>query len=138
VLEALDGTPGPSRVGVGRRSGPQGLPAAEATRRLQADSPNAIGEEPAVGIAPLLLRQFKSPLMLILVFGGLVSAALSGWIDASIILAVVLGSGGLGILQDYRASNAVAQLRQRLSLTARVLRDATARSVPTRELVRAT
>ncbi|MBL8352522.1 MAG: magnesium-translocating P-type ATPase [Burkholderiaceae bacterium] len=117
------------------RSGAQGLPATEAARRLVQDGPNAIDEEPAAGIARLLLRQFESPLVLILVFGGLVSAALGEWIDASIIVAVVLGSSGLGFLQEYRASNAVAQLRQRLALSAKVLRDGSARSVPTRELV---
>ncbi len=117
------------------RSGAQGLASTEALRRLQQEGPNAIDEEPAVGIARLLLRQFTSPLVLILVFGGVVSAALRDWLDAAIILAVVLGSSGLGFLQEYRASNAVAQLRSRLALTARVLRDGRRRVVPTRELV---
>ncbi len=38
-------------------------------------------------------------------------------------------------MQEVRASNAVAQLRKRLALTAKVLRGATPRLVPTRELV---
>lgn len=88
-----------------------------------------------MGIARLALGQFKSPLVLILVFGGVVSAILRDWLDAAIILAVVLGSAGLGFMQEYRASNAVAQLRRRLALTAKVLRDGTRCMVPTRELV---
>jgi len=47
----------------------------------------------------------------------------------------VLGSSGLGFLQEYRASNAVAQLRQRLALTVSVLRDGKAQTLPTRALV---
>ena len=125
----------PAELLAALRSTAQGLSADEAARRLAQDGPNAIDEEPAVGIARLLLRQFKSPLVLILVFGGLVSAALGEWIDASIILAVVLGSSGLGFLQEYRASNAVAQLRQRLALTVSVLRDGKAQTLPTRALV---
>lgn len=70
----------------------QGLSSAEAARRLQAGGPNAIAEEPANGMAHLALGQFKSPLVLILVFGGVVSAILRDWLDAAIILAVVLGS----------------------------------------------
>lgn len=73
-------------------SGMQGLSSAEAARRLQAGGPNAIAEEPANGMAHLALGQFKSPLVLILVFGGVVSAILRDWLDAAIILAVVLGS----------------------------------------------
>ncbi|MDP1690656.1 MAG: cation-transporting P-type ATPase [Burkholderiaceae bacterium] len=87
-------------------------------RRLRAGGPNAIDEEAAGGIARLALAQLKSPLVLILVFGGLVSALLRDWLEAAIILAVVLGSSGLAFLQEYRASNAVARLRQRLALTA--------------------
>ena len=117
-------------------SGLHGLSSPEAARRLQAEGPNAIAEEPTLGTARLALRQFKSPLVLILVFGGVVSAALRDWLDAAIILAVVLGSSGLGFMQEYRASNAVAQLRRRLALTTRVLRDGGRCTVPSRELVR--
>jgi Mg2+-importing ATPase len=125
----------PSALFAAVRSGAQGLSSDEAARRLEQDGPNAIDEEPAAGVARLLLRQFKSPLVLILVFGGLVSAALRDWLDAAIIIAVVLGSCGLGFLQEYRASSAIAQLRRRLALTAKVLRDGQLRVVPTRELV---
>jgi Mg2+-importing ATPase len=113
----------------------QGLSSPEAARRLQSEGPNTIDEEPAMGVARLALGQFKSPLVLILVFGCVVSATLRDWLDAAIILAVVLGSSCLGFMQEYRASNAVAQLRRRLALTAKVLRDGTRRMVPTRELV---
>ena len=116
-------------------SGIQGLSAPEAARRFQTGGPNTIAEEPAIGMARLALGQFKSPLVLILVLGGAVSAALGDWLDAAIILAVVLGSCGLGFVQEYRASSAVAQLRNRLALTAKVRRDGAPRTVPTRELV---
>jgi Mg2+-importing ATPase len=117
------------------RSATGGLAAAEAARRLTAQGPNAIDEEPAAGAARLALRQFSSPLVLILVFGGAVSAALRDWLDAAIIITVVLGSAGLGFLQEYRASNAIAQLRRRLALTAKVLRGGSRQTVPARELV---
>ena len=98
-------------------SGIQGLSSAEAARRLQTEGPNTLDEEPDSGVARLALAQFKSPLVLILVFGGAVSASLRDWLDATIILAVILGSCALGFLQEYRASKAVAQLRKRLALT---------------------
>ncbi|MBL0088824.1 MAG: magnesium-translocating P-type ATPase [Ideonella sp.] len=109
----------------GLRSNAQGLSAVEAQRRWRVLGPNAIDEERGAGVARLALRQFKSPLVLILVFGCAVSASLRQWLDAAIILAIVLGSCGLGFAQEYRASTAVAQLRRRLALTVKVWRDGT-------------
>lgn len=117
-------------------SGPRGLSSAEAARRLQAEGPNTLDEDNGGGAAQLLLRQFKSPLVLILVFGAAVSAVLRDWLNAAIIIVVVLGSCSLGFLQEYRASRAVGRLRSRLALTIKVLRDGVERTVPTRELVR--
>ncbi|CAN7717390.1 MULTISPECIES: magnesium-translocating P-type ATPase [unclassified Variovorax] len=116
-------------------SGIEGLSSAEAAQRLKTAGINAIDEEADRGVVRLLLGQFKSPLVLILVFGGAVSAILRDWLDATIILAVVLGSCGLGFLQEYRASKAVARLRNRLALTVTALRDGVQHAVPTRKLV---
>ncbi|MGE5115113.1 MAG: magnesium-translocating P-type ATPase, partial [Betaproteobacteria bacterium] len=73
--------------------------------------------------------------MLILLAGALVSAVLRDWLDASLILAIVLGSAALGFWQEYRASAAVARLRARLALTAQVLRQGERRTVPVSEIV---
>ena len=105
------------------QSSAQGLGTAEAERRLREHGANALDEEPAASLWRLASRQFKSPLVLILVFGAAVSATLREWLDAAIILAIVLGSCGLGFAQELRASNAVAQLRKRLALTVKARRD---------------
>jgi Mg2+-importing ATPase len=117
------------------RSSAQGLDQAEAERRLRVHGANVLDEEPAAGVGRLALRQFKSPLVLILVFGGAVSATLREWLDATIILAVVLGSCGLGFAQEWRASTAVAQLRRRLALTVKAFRDGRLQTVEARQLV---
>ena len=111
-------------------SSAQGLSSAGAARRLREQGANALDDEPAAGAARLALRQFNSPLVLILVFGGIVSATLREWVDAAIILVIVLGSCGLGFAQEWRASQAVAQLRQRLALTVRVRRDGALQTLP--------
>ena len=117
------------------RSGAQGLDQAEAERRLRQHGANVLDEEPAAGVGRLALRQFKSPLVLILVFGAAVSATLQQWLDAAIILAVVLGSCGLGFAQEWRASTAVAQLRRRLALTVKAFRGGRLQTVEARQLV---
>ena len=125
----------PEQLFAALRSGPRGLSAREAAQRARLHGPNALDEEPAAGAWRLALRQFKSPLVLILVFGGIISAGLREWLDAAIILAVVLGSCGLGFAQELRASHAVAQLRQRLALTVKTWRDGRPQSLQARLLV---
>ena len=60
---------------------------------------------------------------------------LQQWVDSAIILAIVLGSTLLGFFQEYRASAAVEQLKRRLALTCRVMRDGVERTVPVSTVV---
>lgn len=90
-------------------SSADGLSSAEAARRLQQYGPNTLKAGQQVTALGLLLNQFKSPLVLILVFAVIASAFAQEWTDAIIILVIILGSSLLGFWQEYRASNAVAQ-----------------------------
>jgi Mg2+-importing ATPase len=72
--------------------------------------------------------------VLILLAGAGFSLALRQWLDASIILAIVLGSAALGFWQESRASSAVARLRARLALTVQVVRDGEPRTLAASEL----
>lgn len=83
----------------------------------------------------LFLDQFKSPLVLILLFAAGVSAMLQEWVDALIVLAIVLGSAVLSFVQEYRASTAIEKLRVRVTIKATVLRDGQPQTIPTEEVV---
>ena len=104
-------------------SGPNGLTAARAAERLAVVGPNSVEDAQRLGPLRLLWRQLGSPLVLILIFAAAVSLSLSEWVDAGIILAIVIGSSLLGFYQEYRASAAVEQLKKRLALVCRVVRD---------------
>ena len=104
-------------------SGPNGLTAARAAERLAVVGPNSVDDAQRLGPLRLLWRQVESPLVLILIFAAAVSLGLSEWVDASIILAIVVGSTLLGFFQEYRASAAVEELKKRLALTCCVVRD---------------
>jgi P-type Mg2+ transporter len=99
-----------------------GLSDEDVSARLKQYGPNAVNPQARNAAWRLLLRQFASPLVMILVFGAAVSLVLRNWVEASIILAIVLGSCLLGFSQEFRASAAIAQLKQRLALTVRVRR----------------
>ena len=114
---------------------PTGLTHSEAELRLRRDGANAIGAEQQLSGILLFARQFKSPLALILLFGAGISMLLRDWLDAAIILMIVGGSGLLSFTQEYRASKAVAALRSRLALKARVLRAGKLAEIPVREIV---
>lgn len=116
-------------------SGSGGLAPDRAEERLAETGPNAIEDVASLSAVRLLLRQLESPLVLILVFAAVISLALREWLDAGIVLAVVLGSALLGFVQEYRASAAVQALKHRLALTARVLRGGTERTVPVSRIV---
>ena len=104
-------------------SGPHGLSAAHAAERLAVVGPNSVEDAQRLTPLRLLWRQVGSPLVLILIFAAAVSLSLSQWVDAAIILAIVVGSSLLGFYQEYRASAAVEELKKRLALTCRVVRD---------------
>jgi Mg2+-importing ATPase len=114
-------------------SGPGGLSAAAAAARRTAAA--GLPASTDGGARRLLFRQLQSPLVLILVAGASVSLVVREWVDAAIILAIVLGSVALGCLQEYRASRAVAALRGQLALRVRVVRDGREQVVPAPEVV---
>jgi len=116
-------------------SSPQGLPAAEAQKRLQQFGPNALRPHKQATALGLLLNQFKSPIIIILIFATLVSAGLKDWVDAVIILLIVMGSALLSFWQEYGASNAAEKLRARVSTKATVLRDGQPQSLPAVQVV---
>jgi H+-transporting ATPase len=113
---------------------PQGLTAAEAARRLRAHGPN---ETPERQIHPWLrfLRKFWGTSAGMLELIMVLSFILGKWADFWITAALLAINAVLGSWQENRASAAVAVLRRRLSVLARVRRDAAWRTVPVRELV---
>ncbi len=113
----------------------EGLSAAEADRRLARVGPNAVKEHGRTSALRLLLRQFESPLVLILVFGALVALVVHELLDATIVLLIVLGSAALGFFQEFNASIAVSKLRARLALSVPAIRDGVRKSVPVADLV---
>jgi P-type Mg2+ transporter len=83
----------------------------------------------------LLLNQFKSPIILILIVAAVLSIFLRDAIDATIILTIVLISGLLGFWQERGASNAVSKLLALVQVKATVLRDGQPQEIPNQEVV---
>ena len=119
----------------GLRSGPAGLSAAEAAERLRTTGPNTIGRGGRVTALSAFLRQFRSPLVLILIFAAIVSAFVGEGSEAVIIAVIVLASCVLSFTQEYGASRAMAALTARIARKASVLRDGRETAVAVAEIV---
>jgi len=117
------------------QSSPKGLSSVEAQKRLMKFGSNELTTRKKAGPFILLLGQFKSPLVLILVFAAIISFVTGEWIDASIILLIIIASAFLGFYQEFRAGNAVEKLRSRVSLKVNLLRDAKSQTIPAEEVV---
>jgi Mg2+-importing ATPase len=112
-----------------------GLTTDEARRRLAQFGPNALEARERATALKVFLRQFSSPIVVILLGATVLSALLADYTDALIILAIVLASAILSFVQEYSAGNAVARLQQQLSVTATVLRDGRQQEIPAAEVV---
>jgi Mg2+-importing ATPase len=112
-----------------------GLTSRQAAAQLAVAGPNSVEDAPRLTALRLLLHQLESPLVLILVFAAGISLMLQQWVDAGIILAIVMGSSLLTFYQEYRASAAVEDLKKRLALTVRVLRDGVEKVLPVAQIV---
>ena len=114
---------------------PEGLSAEGARQRLLSGTPSL--RKPVWGsrALTLLLAQFQSPIILILLFAVALSFFLREATDALLILSIVLVSGLLGFWQEWRATDAVDKLLALVQIEAMVPRDGQPIEVPVEQVV---
>lgn len=100
-----------------------GLSSAEAARRLAESGPNTLTETQRIRPLAILLAQFKSLIIWILIGAGVVSGALGEWLDSFAILAIVALNAIIGFYQEFSAEKSIAALRKMTAPRARVWRD---------------
>ena len=120
------------RLGVDPRTG---LQPHDAKTRARLHGPNRLSEKPPRSPWILFFSQFKSLLILVLIFAAALAASIGSTKDAVVILAVVVLNAALGFYQEYRAEQSLAALKKMLPLKARVRRDGKTREVPAEQLV---
>jgi Mg2+-importing ATPase len=113
----------------------EGLTSDEARQRLARYGSNLLTPKKRSDVFTLLLAQFKSPIILILLCATGLSFALRDPVDAVIILTIVLVSGLLGFWQERSATNAVEKLLAIVQIKAAVLRDGGPKEIPVEEIV---
>ena len=111
-----------------------GLTAEDAHRRLESYGPNALHFH-RVSWPATLARQFRNPLLLLLLVSAAVAGVTGDATDAVIIAAIVAISVFLSFFNEYRAETAAAALHDQIRHEAVVLRDGAQREVDTTEVV---
>ena len=112
-----------------------GLTTLNAQQRLASVGPNELPEAPPLSPFKILLAQFSSLIIWVLIGAAAVSGLLQEWIDTAAIVAIVILNAILGFVQEFRAEQSLAALRKLSVATARVIREGILRPIPARELV---
>ncbi len=112
-----------------------GLSSKLAERRLSNFGHNSLGNKKNQTGFSIFLNQFRSPIILILLFATCVSAIVQEWVDAIIILAIILASSLLSFFQEYNAHNAAQKLKSQISIKTSVFRDGNIIQIPSEEIV---
>jgi Ca2+-transporting ATPase len=115
--------------------GSDGLTAAGAVQRLAEVGPNEIAQQRSRSPWAMLLGQFASPLIWLLMAACVVSGVVGDAIDAIAIGVILVLNALVGFFQEYRAEQAISALREMTAPEARVIRDGQAALVPARQVV---
>ncbi|MFP5350656.1 MAG: cation-transporting P-type ATPase [Gammaproteobacteria bacterium] len=112
-----------------------GLTADEARRRFARYGPNTLPRAAAPSAWRRFLRQFHNVLIYVLLIAAAITAVLGHPVDSAVIFGVVFINAIVGFLQEGKAEQALAAIRQMLSLEAQALRAGRRVSIPAEELV---
>ncbi|KAA5539481.1 plasma-membrane proton-efflux P-type ATPase [Roseiconus nitratireducens] len=112
----------------------EGLATADAKKRLERFGFNELSKEP---VHPLIkfLSYFWGPIPWMIEAAAVLSALVQHWADFAIIMTLLVVNAVVGFWEEFQAGNAIAALKEKLALEARVKRGGQWQSVPARELV---
>jgi len=114
---------------------PDGLSREEAGNRLAKHGPNRFPESRVRGPLVRFFYQFHNVLIYVLIAASAITAMLGHWVDASVILGVVLINAVIGFVQEGKAEDALRAIRKMLSPNAMVMRNGRQMTIQAEELV---
>lgn len=116
-------------------SGPAGLSSVEAARRLDQYGSNVLPRPKRPGLVLVYLRQFKSPLIFLLLFAAALSVAIGEFTDAAFIFGVLQVNALIGTVQEWKAQKSADTLSQMIRSGVIVLRDGERIKIDSSDLV---
>ncbi|MEM5582544.1 cation-translocating P-type ATPase [Roseibium sp. AS2] len=113
----------------------RGLDSKAAAEKLSRTGPNKLDEAEQVSPLWLFLAQFRNPLLIILIGGAVISGYTGHWVDAIAIGVIVLVNAIISFLQEHRAAQSLAALREMAAPHAFVRRDGDWIDIPAADIV---
>jgi len=113
----------------------QGLTSEEVAKRLAHYGPNELKEKPRPTFLQLVIVQLNNFIVILLIVASLISAVLGDWLEAGVIMLIVVLNAILGVVQESRAEEALAALKKMAAPECQVLRDGQRVSVAASQLV---
>ncbi|MBU5678601.1 MAG: calcium-translocating P-type ATPase, PMCA-type [Candidatus Aenigmatarchaeota archaeon] len=117
-----------------------GLSLEEAKKRIEIYGRNEIKESEKVSPIKIFASQFKSPIILLMIFASMISFYVNfiggeEFIDSFLILIVILISAFAGFVQEYKAEKAIEALKKIAAPRARVIREGKIIEIESAEVV---
>jgi Ca2+-transporting ATPase len=112
-----------------------GLSRQDAAQRMDLLGPNILPRGKVASFLEVFWRQFKSPLIYVLLLAALTSLGLQQWSDAGFIFVVLLINALIGSFQEYSAERSAQALQSLVSPHSRVMRDGETLEIDSSELV---
>ena len=113
----------------------RGLDSAEVDRLIGLYGHNVLPERASQGPLVRFLLQFHQPLIYLLLVVGAITIVLQDWVDALVILGVVVINAIIGFLQEAKAIKAIDALFKSLETSAKVIRSGVRLTIPAHSLV---
>jgi len=116
-------------------SSSSGLTLEQVEKHLEVYGHNEVAKKKKRAATVRFLLNFKNPLVIILLFAGVISGLTEELLNSTIIFVIVLMSVVLTFLQETRAERAADELKERVATTATVIREGVKKEIKLSEIV---
>jgi len=115
--------------------GERGLSPSEVTRRLAQYGPNSLSQARERSTLSILLAQFRSLIVALLVAATVIAVVMGETIEAAAILVVIVLNAAIGFFTEWKAQQALSALQKQAVPVAHVIRDGAENEIPAADLV---
>lgn len=113
----------------------RGLSFAEGESRLRKAGGNTLPVQKQVSLLSLIIEQFASFIVWVLIIAGAIAAFLGEWVDAAAIFAITGINAILGFFQEWRSVRSMEELSQLSHPFSKVYRDGILQTIPIEQIV---
>lgn len=112
-----------------------GLSSEDAKERLDKYGENKLKSRPKKSLIAIFFSQMKNMLIYVLLGATVITIAIGEYVDAVIILSVVILNAVIGVVQEYKAGKAIEALQKMITPTTLVRRDGVVKEINSEEIV---